>query len=776
MDSVTGTPATRRGGAAIAAIRDRAAAFRRWLPQGGALAQPEWDRRHRAILIILTFYIVGLVAFGVFRGYGLQHVAIEGGAVAIFAMCALQPFGGRKLRSTLASIALLTAASIGVHLSGGKIEAHFQFFVVITLLMLYQDWLPFLVAIAYVVAEHGIIGVLLPTAVYNHAAAQSNPWLWAGIHGGFVLAASAANLAHWRLSEDDHKRAQDTELSYQRLFAGHPQPMWVYDGATLRFLEVNDAAIAHYGYSRDEFLAMTIKDIRPPEDIPALLVSTSQDGVHDATGPWRHRTKDGTEILVRISSHRVPLSTVDARHVMALDVTAEEDMMSQLRHQAFHDSLTALPNRALLLDRLTVMLRKAERSGSMVAVLFCDLDGFKPINDSLGHAIGDQLLYEAGHRFSGTLRPGDTLARLGGDEFVAVCEIDDERVAIQLAERLGAAVAHPMELEGHQVRVSTSVGISIGYGLALSPDELVRNADIAMYRAKSSGRGRFEIFDSGMHGRAVQRLAIEQDLRPGMGRDEFRLFYQPLFSAEDLRLVAFEALLRWEHPTRGMVPPGEFISVAEDSGFILTLGAWVIGEACRQLAAWRGEGAGIFKISVNLSARQLSDPGLVEYVASTLRSTGLPAESLVLEITETLLMSNMDASFSTLEALKKLGVGISVDDFGRGYSSLSYLWRVPLDSIKIDRSFVADLETDERARVLAATVVDLAHNLGVLAVAEGVETDRQFTILKDLGCDVMQGFLLGRPVPAGLVLGNLPAKSVAGRPGRRPREAVALTA
>jgi diguanylate cyclase (GGDEF)-like protein/PAS domain S-box-containing protein len=731
------------------------------LPQGRSLAQPDWDRRHRAILVILALYIVGLVAFGFYRRYSVQHIAIDAAAVAMFSAWAWQPFGGRKLRSTLASIALLTAASIGVHLSGGNIEAHFQFFVVITLLMLYQDWLPFLVAIAYVVGEHGIIGVLLPTAVYNHPAAQSNPWLWAGIHGAFVLAASAANLAHWRLSEDDHKRAQDTELSYERLFAGHPQPMWVYDGATLRFLDVNDAAIAHYGYSRAEFLAMTIKDIRPPEDIPELLRTTADGQDLDAAGPWRHRTKDGGDILVRISTHRVPLSTVDARHVMAQDVTAQEDLMTQLRHQAFHDPLTSLPNRALLIDRLNVMLRQAERSETLVAVLFCDLDGFKPINDSLGHAIGDQLLNEAGRRFSGALRPGDTLARLGGDEFVAICEIDAEHVAIQLAERLGAAVAHPMELEGHQVRVSTSVGISLGRGRANSPDELVRNADIAMYRAKSGGRGRFEMFDSAMHGRAVMRLAIEQDLRPALGRDEFRLFYQPLFNARDRSLVAFEALLRWEHPTRGMIPPADFIHVAEDSGFILTLGAWVIGEACRQLAAWRAAGAGTFMVGVNLSARQLTDPGLVDYVESTLRATGLPASSLVLEITESMLMSNISASFSTLEALKNLGVGVSVDDFGTGYSSLSYLSRVPLDSLKIDRSFVAELGTDEKARVLAAMLVDLAHNLGVRAVAEGVETEAQLAILQDLGCDVIQGFLLGRPLPSGLVLGNEAPKAPA---------------
>jgi diguanylate cyclase (GGDEF)-like protein/PAS domain S-box-containing protein len=720
----------------------------RLVPQGRTLSQPDWNRRHRAILVILGCYVVGLFGFGWVRGFSIGHVLIDSGAVAVLTAWAAQPLGGRKLRSTLASLAMLTAASMGVHLSGGSIEAHFQFFVVITVLMLYQDWLPFLVAIAYVVGEHGVVGVLIPSAVYNHADARSQPWLWAGIHGAFVLAASAANMAHWSLSESDQRRAQATELSYRRLFGGNPQPMWVYDAVSYRFLEVNDAAIAHYGYSREEFLSMTIKDIRPAEEVDAVLASARSNQELEVSGPWRHLTRDGREILVQISSHAVPYGEGVARHVMAEDVTKREHLVTQLRHQAFHDSLTSLPNRALLLDRLTVLLDQSRRSGLQVAVLFCDIDGFKPINDSLGHATGDDLLREVAARFSGVLRAEDTLARLGGDEFVVVCELAGEHAAMQLAERLAASLVAPIYLAGHEVRTSTSVGIAITAGGVIGAEDLVRNADIAMYRAKTRGRGDFEIFDTAMHERAVQRLALEQDLRPAMGRGEFVLHYQPLLAASDRHLLGFEALVRWQHPTRGLVPPAEFIGIAEDSGFILTLGAWVLGEACRQVAEWSTLYSTPLKVSVNMSARQLADPGFAEYIQGTLDATGMPAHNLVLEITESVLMANVEASFERLDQIKLLGVQVSVDDFGTGYSSLSYLSQVPLDYLKLDRSFVGGLETDPRARVLASTVVNLARNLGIRSVAEGVETDGQCAILAGLGCDVLQGYLLGMPVPA----------------------------
>ena len=729
--------------------------LRALVPHGSTLDQADWDRRHRSIIVVMCLYVVGLLAFGLFRGYSLFHVLVDAGAVAVFTAWAAQPLGGRKLRSTLASIGLLTAASLGVHLSGGSIEAHFQFFVVITLLMLYQDWLPFLVAIAYVVGEHGVVGVLLPASVYNHPDAASQPWLWAGIHGGFVLAASAANMAHWRLSETAYERRRKSEVSYRKLFAEHPQPMWVFADDTLRFLEVNDAAVARYGYSREEFLAMTIADIRPAEDVTTMLAAAEEHRDLERSGPWRHLTRDGQTILVEVSSHAVEMGGRAARHVMAEDVTGREALVSQLRHQAFHDSLTGLPNRALLLDRLSIVLQHSRRTGSFVAALFCDLDGFKPINDSLGHAMGDELLRQAADRIRAGLRGHDTLARLGGDEFVAVCDLDSESAAMQMAERLLAAMAEPFNLDGHQVRMSASIGISVARSGSVDAEDMVRNADIAMYRAKSRARGGFEMFDAAMHERALHRLTLEQDMRPAMGRDEFRIHYQPLVSTADRKLLGFEALLRWQHPTRGLVPPADFIGIAEDSGFILTLGAWVLGEACRQVAEWNALYDRDLKVSVNVSARQLADPGLPAYIESTLRSTGLAPASLVLEITESVLMGNVDAALERLEQIKHLGVAVSIDDFGTGYSSLAYLSKIPLDYLKIDRSFVAGLETDQKARVLASTVVTLARNLGVHSVAEGLETEAQFAILAALGCDVLQGYLVGRPDDAAATVSRL---------------------
>ena len=422
-----------------------------------------------------------------------------------------------------------------------------------------------------------------------------------------------------------------------------------------------------------------------------------------------------------------------------------EGLAMKYGYEATHDQLTGLPNRVLVVDRLEVMLRHAERVPSIVAVLFCDLDGFKRINDSLGHQFGDRVLNEVAGRFAATVRRADTLARIGGDEFVVACEFEVEHGALQLGERLIASLNTPIALSGHRVRLGTSVGIAVADGNTSGPEELLRNADLAMYRAKTGGRGAFAMFDTAMHARALERLTLEQDLGPAMGRDEFLLHYQPLVRAADRGLVGFEALLRWQRPGGRMVPPSDFIEVAEESGFILTLGAWVLGEACRQLAEWRSEGAGNFKIGVNVSARQFSDPGLLGYVESTLEACRMEPATLVLEITESTLMQHVKSSIETLAALRRLGVGISVDDFGTGYSSLAYLAEIPLDSLKIDKSFVADLESRQTSRTLARTVINLAKELGVRSVAEGVENERQFTILQEMGCEVIQGYLVGRP-------------------------------
>ncbi|HEX4579624.1 MAG TPA: EAL domain-containing protein [Candidatus Dormibacteraeota bacterium] len=416
-------------------------------------------------------------------------------------------------------------------------------------------------------------------------------------------------------------------------------------------------------------------------------------------------------------------------------------------YEATHDRLTGLPNRTLLMDRLSVMLQHSERAESQVAVLFCDLDGFKRINDSLGHQIGDEILIEAGRRFATVMRREDTLSRVGGDEFVVACELEGQFGPELLAERLIGSLTMPLAVRGYQVRIATSIGIALANGSAVTPDDMVRNADLAMYRAKTERRAGFAIFDSSMHDRAVERLNLEQSLAPALERGEFSLHYQPLVATADRRLLGFEALVRWQVPGGRLIPPGAFIGIAEDTGFIMPLGGWVVSEACRQLAAWRSDGAAKFTVGVNVSARQLSDPGLMRHVTSALDSYGLSPGALVLEITESALIEDVESSLGVLAALHSLGIAISVDDFGTGQSSLSYLAEIPLNSLKIDKSFIDGLETSERSRTLTSTVISLAHNLGVRSVAEGVERESQLTILEEMGCDVVQGFYIGRPEP-----------------------------
>ncbi|MEA2358633.1 MAG: hypothetical protein QOI62_1893 [Solirubrobacteraceae bacterium] len=431
----------------------------------------------------------------------------------------------------------------------------------------------------------------------------------------------------------------------------------------------------------------------------------------------------------------------------------------RLAHQALHDDLTGLPNRGLLLDRLGHALERSERQGSPVAVLFMDLDNFKVVNDSLGHHVGDQLLLEVAARLQRVLRRSDTVgrigggtvARFGGDEFVVLCEdLTEEREALVIAERISRALAQPVVLGGQELVVSASIGLAVGTGGGATPEALVRDADAAMYRAKEQGPGRCEVFDQAMRSRLLERMASETELRRAIDGGELRLVYQPIVAVADGSVHAVEALVRWQHPVRGLVGPDEFIPVAEDSGLILGLGRWVLSEACRQATEWEDAWGDCPapRMFVNLSARQLADRDLVEHVTAILSETGLAPERLGLEITESLLMHEVDASIATLQALKALGVCLHLDDFGTGYSSLSYLKRFPLDALKLDRSFVAGLGTDTQESAIVAAVVEMARALGLAVIAEGVETEEQLASLRGLGCELAQGYYFAHPMPA----------------------------
>ncbi|HET9740229.1 MAG TPA: EAL domain-containing protein [Solirubrobacteraceae bacterium] len=425
----------------------------------------------------------------------------------------------------------------------------------------------------------------------------------------------------------------------------------------------------------------------------------------------------------------------------------------QMRHDALHDALTGLPNRTLLLDRLYQALARAGRDGSRVAVIFLDLDNLKVLNDSLGHQAGDQLLQAIGPRLRRELRAADTVARFGGDEFAVVCsDVTDEHHGAAIAERLVRAFEEPFLVDGEERFGSASVGVVITDPQApREPEELLSDADAAMYRAKERGRGRAEVFDAGLRARITARLSVERDLRRALdGEGRLWVAYQPYYRLPGRSLAGVEALVRWEHPERGNVPPADFIPVAEESGLIVPLGARVLREACRQVARWRREsGHPGLRLTVNVSARQMASPEFVETVQEVLEETGLHPDSLGLEITEGLLLEETPGTALTIELLQTLGVRLLLDDFGTGYSSLRYLQRYALDGLKVDRAFVAGLgAAGDGDGAIVEAIVGMARALGMGVIPEGVETDGQLERLAALGCDHAQGFLLSRPLPA----------------------------
>ncbi len=448
----------------------------------------------------------------------------------------------------------------------------------------------------------------------------------------------------------------------------------------------------------------------------------------------RHYNQRDQQILLALAEH----ASLALNHARAVE---------EAIHESLHDSLTGLPNRNLLLDRLRQALARAARNDGTVAVLFCDLDGFKTINDSLGPSAGDELLVEVGKRISAALRPADTVARLGGDEFaVLLDEVADRTEAVRTARRILESLEAPVELGDREIWAGASVGIASGAG---DPETLLRNADLAMYRAKSSGRGRYAVFEPQMHTAVVERLDLEVDLKRAIEREELALVYQPIYELRTERISGLEALVRWRHPTRGLVVPARFVPLAEQSGQIGALGRWVLRTACHQAAIWRAKypahlGLGV---SVNISGVELGEPTISKEVAAALGAAGLDPGGLTLEITETALMEDSEGSVKRLEALKRLGVSLAVDDFGTGYSSLRYLQRFPLDTLKIDRFFVDEIGREGAQLALLRAMVDLADNFGLDVVAEGIESTAQRNQLIELGCEMGQGLHLSPPLP-----------------------------
>jgi len=607
-------------------------------------------------------------------------------------------------------------------------------------------------------------------------AAQDGRLRRVAFSGTPVIGADGRRTGSYRgIAEDVTQKKRDAEnlRLAQKVFENSAQAILVTDAAA-RIVSVNPAFTEITGYRADEALGQN----------PSKFAS----GRHDATfyaamwgalqkhGIWAgevwDRRKNGAVFPKWLTINAVSDADTGAvTHYVAIfsDITEQKENAARIEHLAYHDALTGLPNRYALNAHLAQSIADARRNGSQLAVMFIDLDRFKTINDSLGHDVGDQLLIAVAKRIRAALREADTVARLGGDEFVVVVSgIAGPEDAARVAEKIVAEVGEPLVLAGHALHVSPSIGIGMFPTDGAGIDTLMKNADAAMYHAKQHGRNGFRFFTADMNAAASERLLYETQLHHALDRGEFFLVFQPQVEIDSGRVVGVEALLRWRHPDRGEILPDRFIPVAEEIGLIVPLGAWVIEEACRQAMLWEG-GASRLRVAVNLSVHQLEERRLAEHVAATLARTGLPAERLELEITESAVMRHPGAAIEMLRSLAALGVRLAIDDFGTGYSSLSYLKRLPNSRLKIDRSFVMDLETDPNDVAITEGIIALARSLGLAVTAEGIETAAQLDMLKRFGCGEGQGFLFSRPLTAAalrdfLAAGAMPGAAVARLP------------
>jgi diguanylate cyclase (GGDEF)-like protein/PAS domain S-box-containing protein len=569
---------------------------------------------------------------------------------------------------------------------------------------------------------------------------------------GYMIDISAQKAAEMAARENEEQT---------RLIIDSASQAYVAIDAQGRIIDWNAQAEAIFGWSRQEALG---------EPLEEKIIPLPQRAAHRAglarylvtrEGPLVGKRievtalhRDGHEFLAELTIW--PVGSGDDIRFSALihDITLRKELETQLQHQAFHDSLTGLANRALFRDRVAHALARRARGRGAISVLFSDLDDFKTVNDSLGHDAGDQLLVAVAERLRAVMRPEDTTARFGGDEFAILLEETDKDGTRRAAERILEALRSPFEFHGRQVVMRASIGAAITSDGSTEPDDLLRQADLAMYTAKTSGKGRFAFYEPHMHEAAVTRMELKGDLEQALANRHFELHYQPIVDLRSGHVTGVEALVRWRHPERGLILPTEFIPIAEETGLIVPLGRWVIGEACRQLAAWTADGrlsgARLQRMSmwVNVSARELQEPEYVQTVADALEVSRIAPERLTLEITESGLMADLDQSTATLHRLRALGARLAIDDFGTGYSSLSYLERLPVEVLKIDRSFTAAIGQGRDVPVLVRSIVKLGQTLHMEVLAEGIETAEQLTRLRAIDCRLGQGFHFSPALPA----------------------------
>jgi diguanylate cyclase (GGDEF)-like protein/PAS domain S-box-containing protein len=539
----------------------------------------------------------------------------------------------------------------------------------------------------------------------------------------------------------DLTELKQREESYRLLFEANPMPMWIVDARTRRFLAVNDAAIAHYGYSRQRFLAMTADELAlvDAEAVDPPAERDDQAGRHE-----RHRRADG-EPIDALAFARAVAYAGDAAELTAIaDITERRRAEAKAAYLARHDALTGLSNRADFRARLTSTIEAGRAGGQRLAICCVDLDQFKDVNDSYGHPAGDRLLRMAAQRMRNALGERDFAARLGGDEFAVVLDTAAAPDAIDAtAATMVETLSQPYAIDGIEVAIGASVGVALFPADGANADELTKNAGLALYQAKSEGRRRHCFFQQDLQRAALDRRELEADLRGALAESQLEVHYQPLVDISGRRVTGFEALLRWHHPTRGMIAPNDFIPIAEASGLIVPIGEWVLRTACADAAKWPQEIA----VAVNLSAVQFRAANLTQTVVSALAQSGLAPQRLELEITESALLADTAATAATLHALRRFGVRIALDDFGTGYSSLSHLRGFPFDKIKIDRSFVKDLARRRDCTAIITAISTLARSLGIATTAEGVETAEQLDFLRAQGCTQAQGFLFSPARP-----------------------------
>lgn len=557
------------------------------------------------------------------------------------------------------------------------------------------------------------------------------------------------------------KHHEDMLRRLARILDESSDEIYMFDARSHRFLFANKGAQHNLGYSAEELHGLTPLDLNPglsPEDFARLMRSLNDPGRTHTKWEGEHRRKDGTTYSMEAGLHLSLNDDVPAVVAIVQDTTERRGLEERLRHQATHDTLTGLPNRIFFHDVLEKAMAHAERHSTLMAVMFLDLDAFKNINDALGHEYGDQLLREIAKRLVTALRREDwvarredLVARQGGDEFTILLQdltsVDD---IIHVAERLLAAIAQPLSIQDRMLYVTASIGVTVFPFDDTDSDGLLRNADVAMYKAKGAGGGDFAFYAASMSAQIRERRTTEDGLRAALERDEFILYYQPQISLRTNRLVGAEALIRWQHPERGLIAPDQFIPVAEESGLIVPMGEWILRAACLQGRLWRARGLKDLKISVNLSGRQFRERNLVAVVDRILQETGFDPvmNPLELEVTESTLMDDVGIAAETLAAFRGMGLRLALDDFGTGYSSLNYLKRFQIDTLKIDQSFVRDIACNPEDAAIASVIITLGHSLGLTVIAEGVETQEQLELLRGAGCDEIQGYYYSKPLPA----------------------------